>query len=48
MKMQISFWFEKNSDLHLIKMKISFLMKMQIIFLIEKRYDNNQIFETKK
>ena len=62
--MQISFLIEKNPDLYLMKMQISFfyfflffyinknsnlhLLKMQIRFLIKKRNDNKQIFETKK
>ena len=40
MKKQISFPIEKNPNLH--------LMKMQISFLIKKRYDNKQISEIKK
>ena len=40
MKMKIRFNFEKNLDLH--------LMKMQIHFYLRKRSDNMQIFETKK
>ena len=40
MKMQICFYFEKNLDLH--------LMKMQIRFYLGKRSDNMQIFKTKK
>ena len=60
MKIQISFFFfliEKNSDLHLMKMQISFfhLKKFRSAsneyanqFFDLKRYDNKQIFEIKK
>ena len=41
MRMQISFLFKKNSNLHLMKMQI-------IFFLLKKKYDKKNIFETKK